>query len=102
MIPENRFGTTQEMIIEHFSMDGDTKVIAIDKDGLYFTNPGFLGRKRADINRYCIPRATFKTTLKEAGFDPDKLRTKNTNRLNLQSDPGSSKKLNPIKASKRN
>ena len=101
MIPENRFGTTQEMVIEHFSMDGNTKVIAIDKNGLYVTDPGIVGRKRADINRYGIPRSFFKTTLKEAGFDPDKLRAENTHRLNLESDSGPSKKLNPIKASKR-
>ena len=48
----NRFGTTQEMMIQTVQEAGTEMVLAIDSRGLYLTSAQFVGRPIADRNRY--------------------------------------------------
>ena len=56
----NRFGTTQEMMIQTVQENGTEAVLAIDSRGLYLTTAQFVGRPIADRNRYSGVRTVFR------------------------------------------
>lgn len=99
---ENRYGTTQDMIIQEVDIDGVAQLLAIDDKGLYLTTRDRVGGMVADVNRYGIPREEVNRRLETLGFDPQDVF--NANRHLIRTDTGAGKggkALNPIKASKR-
>lgn len=99
---ENRYGTTQEMIIQEVDNNGEIQLLAIDSKGLYLTTRERVGGMLADVNRYGVPREEINRRLEELGLDP--LTLFNANKHLIKTDAGSAKggkTLNPIKASKR-
>lgn len=99
---QNQYGTTIGMVIQTIENNGMTQIIAIDSDGLYLTTPNKVDSKLADVNRYGVNREYFISALTSMGYDPVDLFEKNKHLINIEQGAGnSSKKLNPIKASKR-
>ena len=99
---ENRYGTTQDMIIQEVDNNGEIQLLAIDSKGLYLTSRERLGGMVADANRYGVPRDEINRKLKSLGLDP--LTLFNANKHLIKTDTGPAKggkSLNPIKASKR-
>ena len=95
----NRFGTTQDMIIQTVEEEGVAYLVAIDAKGLYLTTPGRLNERIADPNRYSS-RATVTARLAALGMDPAALLNEHQHLIKIGGgDTG--KKVNPLKASKR-
>lgn len=95
----NRFGTTQDMIIQEIEENGTSLYIAIDSNGLYFTTAERIDSGFADTNRYAADRRDFLTRMEKLGLSPVDMFEENKNKIKLVTT--SSKKLNPLKASKR-
>ena len=95
----NRFGTTQEMMIQTVQENGTEAVLAIDSRGLYLTTAQFVGRPIADRNRYSGVRKEMPQRLAALGLDVDALVAANQHRIQVET--ASTKKVNPLKASKR-
>ena len=95
----NRFGTTQEMMIQTVQENGTEAVLAIDSRGLYLTTAQFVGRPIADRNRYSGVRNEVPQRLAALGLDVEALVTANQHRIQVET--VSAKKVNPLKASKR-
>lgn len=99
---ENRYGTTQDMVIQEVDNNGKAQLLAIDSKGLYLTTRDRVGGKVADANRYGVPRNEINRQLESLGLDP--LALFNANRHLIKTDTAQDKggkTLNPIKASKR-
>ncbi|MFC4677969.1 hypothetical protein [Desulfovibrio legallii] len=96
---DNRFGTTEDMIIQPVEENGATYMLAIDKAGLYMTTATYVGSVMADRNRYSSDRKGVKARLVALGLDPEELL--NANQHRIKSETVSTKKVNPLKASKR-
>ncbi len=99
---ENRYGTTQDMIIQEVENNGKAQLLAIDSKGLYLTTQERVGGMVADVNRYGVPREEINRQLESLGLDP--LTLFNANKHLIKTDTGTAtggKSLNPIKASKR-
>ena len=99
---ENRYGTTQEMIIQEVDNNGIPQLLAIDSKGLYLTTPDRVGGVVADVNRYGVSRDEIHRQLEALGLDP--LAVFNANRHRIRTEAASAKtgkSVNPIKASKR-
>ncbi|MCH5144960.1 hypothetical protein JMF94_07665 [Desulfovibrio sp. UIB00] len=95
----NRFGTTQEMMIQTVQENGTEAVLAIDSRGLYLTTAQFVGRPIADRNRYSGVRKEVPQRLAALRLDVEALVAANQHRIQVET--VSSKKVNPLKASKR-
>ena len=95
----NRFGTTEEMMIQTVQENGSEAVLAIDSRGLYLTISQFVGRPIADRNRYSAARSTVPQRLAALGLNADDLWSANQHKIQVES--VSTKKVNPLKASKR-
>ena len=95
----NRFGTTADMIIETIQEGEQSFLVAIDSNGLYFTTPDRVDNGMADTNRYAMNRTNFLDRLEKLGFSPLEMFENNRDKIKLVST--STKKLNPLKASKR-
>ncbi len=96
------YDTTSDMIIQTIEDNGITKLLAIDRKGLYLTTQDRVDRKLADVNRYGIPREAIYERLIELGMDPHQLFNDNRHLIKSDTDTRSGGKiLNPIKASKR-
>ena len=65
----NRFGTTQEMMIQTVQENGEDIVLAIDSRGLYLTAAQFVGRPIADRNRYSTSRQGAEQRIAVLGLD---------------------------------
>ena len=75
---DNRFGTTEDMIIQPVEENGATYMLAIDKAGLYMTTATYVGSVMADRNRYSSDRKGVKARLVALGLDPEeRLRFRN-------------------------
>ena len=95
----NRFGTTQDMIIQTVQENGEELVLAIDSRGLYLTSAQFVGRPIADRNRYSGARAGAEQRIAALGLDVPGLVAANQHRIQVET--VAAKKVNPLKASKR-
>lgn len=95
----NRFGTTQDMMIQTVQQDGEELVLAIDSRGLYLTSAQFVGRPIADRNRYSATRQGVERRIAALGLDVPGLLAANQHRIQVETI--SAKKVNPLKASKR-
>ncbi|MCR4666790.1 MAG: hypothetical protein K5657_05800 [Desulfovibrio sp.] len=95
----NRFGTTAEMVIQTVEENGKEYVLAIDSQGLYMTTPNYVGNPSADRNRFSQTRAATNERLQALGLDPVALWNDNQHRIQVAS--VETKKINPLKASKR-
>ncbi len=99
---ENRYGTSSDMVIKEIDDSGVSKMIAIDRNGLYLTTRDQVDRRLADVNRYGVSRALTNQRLTELGIDPRQLFEENKHLIKSEiSDKTGDKILNPIKASKR-
>ncbi|SDF05216.1 hypothetical protein [Desulfovibrio legallii] len=96
---ENRFGTTEDMVIQAVEENGASYMLAIDKAGLYLTTPNYVGSVMADRHRYSAERKGVKARLTALGLDPEELWSGNQHRI--RSETVATKKVNPLKASKR-
>jgi hypothetical protein len=102
MIEQNQYGTTQGMVIEEVDDHGLRRIMAIDDKGLYLTSPERVGRPVADINRYGVDRVEFKLILEALGYNTTEVFEKNRHLIRAQEVAvAPTKKINPIKASKR-
>ena len=95
----NRFGTTQEMMIQTVQENGEDVVLAIDSRGLYLTSAQFVGGPIADRNRYSGARTGADQRIAALGLDVAGLVAANQYRIQLEI--VSAKKVNPLKAPKR-
>ena len=95
----NRFGTTQDMMIQTVQENGNEVVLAIDSRGLYLTTAQFVGRPIADRNRYSTSRQGAEQRIAALGLDAASLLAANQHRIQVET--VSAKKVNPLKASKR-
>lgn len=95
----NRFGTTQEMVIQTVEENNTPFLLAIDSVGLYMTTHNYVGKNFADRNRYSVLRQSVNERLSALGLNPEELWSGNQYRI--QSESVSAKKVNPLKASKR-
>ncbi|MDD4702355.1 MAG: hypothetical protein PHI96_09060 [Desulfovibrio sp.] len=95
----NRFGTTQEMVIQTVEENSTAFLLAIDSVGLYMTTSNYVGKNLADRNRYSALRQGVNERLSALGLNPEELWSGNQHRI--QSESVSAKKVNPLKASKR-
>ena len=95
----NRFGTSQEMMIQTVQENEAEAVLAIDSRGLYLTSPQFVGRPIADRNRYSAARNDVPQRLAALGLNADDLWSANQHKIQVEA--VSTKKVNPLKASKR-
>ena len=95
----NRFGTSQDMMIQTVQENGDEVVLAIDSRGLYLTTAQFVGRPIADRNRYSAARLGAEQRIAALGLDAAGLLAANQHRIHVET--VSAKKVNPLKASKR-
>lgn len=94
-----RFGTSQEMLLQAVEENGLALQLAIDSRGLYLTEDKYLGRNVADPNR-CTHRVLMEERIKALGIDYKEMFE--TNKHLIQQMPmEKSKKVNPLKASKR-
>lgn len=99
---ENRYGTTQDMIIQEVENNGVAQLLAIDSKGLYLTTRDRVGGMVADANRYGVSREAVNRQLEALGLDPLALFNANRHLIRTETDSGKGgKSLNPIKASKR-
>ena len=96
----NRFGTSDDMIIQTVEEGGMTYALAIDGKGLYLTTQDRLNTQLADPNRFASNRAAMAARLTAIGLDPVQLANDNQHRVKAAGD-ASGKKVNPLKASKR-
>ena len=96
----NRFGTTQEMVIQTVEESGVLYALAIDNKGLYLTQPERLQAHLSDPNRYARDRGDVAARLAALGLDPIALLNSNQHRVAAASGDAA-KKVNPLKASKR-
>ena len=94
-----RFGTSQEMIIQSVEENDSTFLLAIDSAGLYMTTANYVGKSIADRNRYSGVRKEMPQRLAALGLDVDALVAANQHRIQVET--ASTKKVNPLKASKR-
>ena len=83
----NRFGTTQEMMIQTVQENGTEAVLAIDSRGLYLTTAQFVGRPIADRNRYSGVRKEMPQRLAALGLDEDALVAANQHRIQVETLP---------------
>ena len=97
----NRFGTSDDMVIQNVVEAGTTYALAIDAKGLYLTTPDRLNTQLADPNRFASNRNAVGSRLAALGLDPVQLATDNSHRVQVSSDGASAKRVNPLKASKR-
>ena len=95
----NRFGTTQDMIIQEIQEGEESFLLAIDANGLYFTTPDRVDTRLADINRYAVDRTGFYDRLEKLGLSPHGLFEEHKGKI--QQVTQTTKKINPLKASKR-
>ncbi|RRD69612.1 MULTISPECIES: hypothetical protein [unclassified Desulfovibrio] len=95
----NRFGTTAEMVIQPVEEKGETFLLAIDSRGLYMTTATYVDRPSADRNRFSLTRENTNARLVALGLDPDALWKDNQHRI--QAVVVETRKVNPLKASKR-
>lgn len=95
----NRFGTTSDMIIQEIQEGEATYLLAIDANGLYLTTQDRVDTMLADLNRYAVKRDTFNERLEKLGFSPVDLFEEHKGKIQVVSQ--STKKINPLKASKR-
>lgn len=95
----NRFGTTRDMIIQEIEEDEKSFLVAIDSNGLYFTTQDRIDNGLADTNRYAVDRTNFLDRLEKLGFSPVEMFEANRDKIKLVST--TTKKINPLKASKR-
>ncbi len=95
-----RFGTTPEMIIQSIEENDTTFLLAIDSTGLYMTTHNYVGKHLADRNRYSnAARQDVAARLDALGLNAEELWKSNQHLI--QSETASTKKVNPLKASKR-
>lgn len=95
----NRFGTSEEMVIQTVEENGIVYSLAIDGKGLYLTQSGRISAQMADPNRYTSNRADVAARLSALGLDPVELAADNQNRISVAT--SDAKKVNPLKAAKR-
>ena len=96
----NRFGTTADMVIQEVEENGTVYSLAIDGKGLYLTHPNRLNSGLADPFRYAGSRAEVSARLKTLGLDPAQLLSEHQHLVKVAV-TGSTKQVNPLKASKR-
>ena len=96
---KNRFGTTSDMVIQTVEEQGNTLYLAIDVKGLYLTSKDRLDTRLADPNRYTASRQGVPARLAALGLDAEEMTKSNQHLIKL--DSGETKKVNPLKASKR-
>ncbi|MBO4317683.1 MAG: hypothetical protein J5855_05355 [Mailhella sp.] len=96
----NRFGTDSDMVIQTVEENGQELYLAIDSKGLYLTTAAYVGKAKADPNRYTGARANVNERLQALGLDAAALLADNQGKIK-SADGGDKKKVNPIKASKR-
>jgi len=96
----NRFGTTEDMVIQTVEEGGIAYALAIDGKGLYLTTRDRLNSQLADPNRFASNRDNVATRLLALGLDPVSLTSENQHRIKVDSG-AAAKKVNPLKASKR-
>lgn len=94
-----RFGTTSDMVIQTVAEGGQDYLLAIDASGLYLTNQRHLDTRLADPNRYSGNRRDMSQRLAALGLNADDLF--NDNKHMIKSVTRDTKKVNPLKASKR-
>ena len=95
----NRFGTTSAMVIQSVEENGNTVYLAIDAKGLYLTSKDRLDAYKADTNRYAVSRDTMKERITALGLDPASLFSENQHLIKIETE--AQKRVNPLKASKR-
>ncbi len=95
----NRFGTTKDMIIHKIQEGDETSLVAIDSNGLYITTPDKVDNNLADLNRYAKDRSAFLERLEQLGLSPLELFESNKDKIQVVYQ--TTKKINPLKASKR-
>lgn len=94
-----RFGTSQEMIIQPVEENGQNLLLSIDNRGLYLTEAKYLDKAIADPNRSCH-RVLMEQRINALGIDYKSMFE--TNKHLIQQLPTEkTKKVNPLKASKR-
>ena len=99
---ENRYGTTQDMIIKEVDNNGIPQLLAIDSKGLYLTTRDRIGGMVADVNRYGTPREEAHRLLESLGINTEEMFNANRHLIRTETNAGKGgKALNPIKASKR-
>lgn len=98
---ENNYGTTSAMVIDSIEINGEERILALDEKGVYLTAPRLVDAGLADINRFGVPRDHFHRLLSAQGLDPVSIEAENRHLLDVHSDAGPAKKINPLKASKR-
>ena len=96
----NRFGTTEDMVIQTVEESGKNFAVAIDGKGLYLNTQDRLNSQLADPNRFASNRATVAERLAALGLDPVQLTSDNQHRIKVDTG-AAAKKVNPLKASKR-
>lgn len=96
----NRFGTTEDMVIQTVEEGGRTYALAIDDSGLYLTTREKLNTNLADPNRFASDRRAVAARLSALGLDPVKLFQDNQGKIQ-STGTTTAKKINPLKASKR-
>ena len=97
----NRFGTDADMVIQPFVENGQEFLLAIDDKGLYLTTNVYVGKGKADPNRYTGARANVVERVKALGLDPAQLVADNQSKVRKPGEGAEKKKVNPLKASKR-
>lgn len=97
----NRFGTSNDMIIQEMKEDGVVKLLAIDTRGLYLTTRDRVDTGMADVNRYGVDRKKTLALLESQGLSPVDVFEENRDKIKVLSSGQDKKKLNPLKASKR-
>ena len=95
----NRFGTTEDMVIQNVEENGMTYALAIDAKGLYLTTQNRLNTRMADPNRFSSNRGAVAERLTALGLDPAQLTGDNQHKI--KAIETTEKKVNPLKASKR-
>lgn len=98
---ENRFGTTSDMIIQNVEENGEILLLAVDAQGLYLTSHTYLDKGRADPNRYTGARQGVQARLITLGLDSAVLFNDNKHLIKTDTSKAA-RKVNPLKASKRN
>ena len=97
---KNKFGTTEDMIIQSVEENGIVYQLAVDAAGLYLTTKNRVSSLLADLNRYTRSRKETEARLSALGMNPAELFEQNKHLI--RTDSGEAvKKVNPLKASKR-
>lgn len=94
----NRFGTTQDMIIQPVIENGKELLLAIDARGLYLTSENYIHRPIADPHRFSS-RGDVSSRLEALNLDGRKLFEENMHMIKNVTEQ--KQKVNPLKASKR-